>query len=114
MLNLRIVTPADSSERVTTALRRHPGVTNILRFPGAAVEPEGDVVLADVARESANGVLEMLRTEGCTTRGSIAVETVDVALSEVADEAVAAAPGSPSDAVVWEEVTARTNEEATL
>jgi uncharacterized hydrophobic protein (TIGR00271 family) len=46
--------------------------------------------------------------------GSIAVEDIDIALSDAAAKAEEAAPGLPSDAVVWEEVEQRTSENTEL
>ncbi len=46
--------------------------------------------------------------------GSIAVEHIDTALSDAAVKAEKAAPGLPSDAVVWEEVEQRTSENTEL
>jgi uncharacterized hydrophobic protein (TIGR00271 family) len=46
--------------------------------------------------------------------GSIAVELVDVAMSDVAAEAEHAARGVPADAVIWEELTSHTSESAEL
>ena len=56
------------------------------------------------AREGASGVLACLRGMGIDRDGSIAVEQVDVSLSEASRQALAAAPGHASDAVVWDEV----------
>jgi uncharacterized hydrophobic protein (TIGR00271 family) len=114
VLHLRILVPSDLTGDVLTLLRQTAGATNVVHLPGAALDPPGDVVLADVAREAANDVLAALEERGCTTRGSIAVETVDTSLSAHADKAEADAPGQGVDAVVWEEVGARTSEEATL
>src|SRR4029450_4998887 len=47
-------------------------------------------------------------------RCAIATEEISTSLSSGADQAERAAPGSPGDAVVWEEVEARTSEEASL
>jgi uncharacterized hydrophobic protein (TIGR00271 family) len=114
VLHLRIVAPADRSADVIELLGSEPGATNVLLMRGAAVEPEGDVVMCDVAREAAHPLLARLRALGLTERGSIAVEQVDMALSRVADRAEEAAPGHPADALVWEEVTVRTSEESAL
>ena len=46
--------------------------------------------------------------------GSIAVETIDFSLSDAAIAAEKAAPGLPTDAVVWEEVESRTSENTEL
>jgi len=114
MLHLRVVAPHARSQAVLELLEGDPSVANLIHLPGAARAPEGDVVLCDVAREEASVVLERLRELGIERDGSVAVEQVDVSLSRVADDAVRAAAGSPVDAVVWEEVVARTDEEAEL
>jgi uncharacterized hydrophobic protein (TIGR00271 family) len=114
VLHLRLIVPVDRTDRARALLADHQGVTNVVVLPGAGVRPEGDVMLADVARESANHVLDELAGLGLTRRGSIAVEGVDLALSADADRAEAQAPGKGSDAVVWAEMAARAKEESTL
>lgn len=114
MVHLRIVVPPADLDAVCDLLDRTPAATNLIVLPGAARRPAGDVVLCDVAREDASVVLSDLRRMGIDQRGSISVETVDTSLSRVAEEAERAAPGAPADAVIWEEVEARTSESATL
>jgi len=114
VLHLRLIVPVDSTDRARSLLADHQGVTNVVVLPGAGVRPEGDVMLADVARESANHVLDQLAGLGLTRRGSITVQGVDLALSTDADRAEAQAPGEGSDAVVWAELAARAKEESTL
>ena len=89
-------------------------MTNLVVLPGAGIEPEGDLILADVARESASEVLQELRDLGLEERGSIAVEDVDLSLSRAAERAQELAPGEGSDAVVWEDLEARAGEESSL
>ncbi len=67
-----------------------------------------------MATESANAVIEALRDLGIHHSGSIAVERIDTALSDVAAIAEEAAPGRSSEAVVWEEVEARLRSESEL
>ena len=114
MLHLRLIVPAGLSDDVLGFLEGDAAVTNIVVLPGAGREPAGDVILCDVAREGASGVLQCLRELRVDKVGSIAMESVDVSLSEAARQASKAAPGHGVDAVVWEEVEARTHEEATL
>ena len=83
-------------------------------LPGAARRPAGDVILADVAREDASVVISGLRELGIPVDGSITIEPIDTQLSAHADRAVEHAKGAPSDAVVWEEVEARTSEQVEL
>ena len=114
MLHLRIVSPADRTARVQDLLCADPAACNVIVLPGAAVDPPGDVVLVDVAREDGSVVVERLRALGIEHDGSIAVETVDTAISAGATRAIAAARGAPGDAVVWEQVEAKAAEEASL
>ncbi len=97
-----------------TALRSYPGATLITVDSGAAVEPPGDLVQADIARESANDVLEGLSGLGIRDYGGIMLSPVETVLSTPADRAVEAAPGDPQDAIVWAELLSQTHEESTL
>ncbi len=114
MLHLRLIVPVDQAADVLNFLQGDAAVTNVVVLSGAARQPAGDVVLCDVAREGASAVLEGLRELRIDQTGSIALENVDVSLSEVAREASRAAPGHRADALVWEEVESRTHEETTL
>ncbi|MFI6792833.1 DUF389 domain-containing protein [Nonomuraea sp. NPDC050383] len=112
MLHLRLISPSSRTAEVTAVLERCTGATNIIVLPDAARTPKGDVVLADVARESANEVISdlgWLREEG-----SIAAENIQLTISRVADEAVAEAPGDPDDAVIWEELAQRVHAESRI
>ncbi|MCW3015630.1 MAG: hypothetical protein JWO02_2722 [Solirubrobacterales bacterium] len=114
MVHLRIVVPSASAHAVLALLEACASVINVVHLPGAARKPPGDVVLCDVAREDASVVLADLRDLGLQEHGTIAVENVDTSLSTAAEAAESYASGSPSDAVVWEEVTANTSESATI
>jgi uncharacterized hydrophobic protein (TIGR00271 family) len=114
MIHLRIVVPADRSETVVELLEASASTCNLVLLPGAARKPAGDVVLCDVAREDASVIIDDLRELEIPRDGSIAIEQIDSQLSEGADRAIRAARGAPSDAVVWEEVEARTSESTEL
>ena len=62
MVHLRIVTPPERADAVLDVLDSAPSVINIIRLPAAARRPDGDVILADVAREDASVVLEDLKS----------------------------------------------------
>jgi uncharacterized hydrophobic protein (TIGR00271 family) len=114
MVHLRIVVPGAKSERVVGLLEASPSVSSLARIEGASRKPRGDLVLCDVAREDASVVINDLRELGIPTDGSISIEEIDSQLSTAAERAERAAPGSPGDAVVWEEVEARTSENVEL
>ncbi len=114
MVHLRIVVPAELSGRVVDLLEAAASTCNLIVLEGAARKPHGDVILCDVAREEASVMIEDLKELGVARHGSISLEEIDSQISEAARRAEKAAEGIPSDAVVWEEVEARTSEEIEL
>jgi uncharacterized hydrophobic protein (TIGR00271 family) len=114
MVHLRIVAPPDRSDKVIDLLEASPAACNLVVLPGAALKPAGDVILCDIAREEASVLIADLRELGVHRDGSIALEQIDSQISVAADRAERAARGAPSDAVVWEEVEARTSESTEL
>ncbi len=114
MIQIRVVVPSELAEQVLALLSARPSVLNIIRLPGVAHRPDGDLILCDVAREDASLVLANLRELGVDRVGTIALVTIDAAISLEAQRAEQAAVGSPADAVVWEEVEHRTSESAEL
>jgi uncharacterized hydrophobic protein (TIGR00271 family) len=114
MVHLRIVAPADTADHALELLCAADSVCNVVRLPGAAHKPEGDLILCDVAREDASVIIGDLKELDIPSEGSIAVEDVDTPISDAAERVDKAAGGLPSDAVVWEEVEARTSESTEL
>jgi len=114
VIHLRIVAPNDIAHQALELLVASPSVLNVVHLHGAAQKPEGDVILCDVAREDASVILGDLKELRIPEYGSIAVEHIDTAISDAAVAAEKAARGLPSDAVVWEEVESRTEEETEL
>lgn len=114
MVHLRIVVPQDRCRQVLDLLEAAPSTTNLVFLAGAARQPRGDVVLCDIAREEASVIIDDLKELGIVRDGSIALEQIDSQLSDAAERAEHAARGMPSDAVVWEEVEARTSETTEL
>ena len=114
MLHLRVIAPEDMRDDIIGVLRREVGVANILLYPGAALEPVGDEITADIARECANSVIKELKDIDAQHRGAITLEVLDTVLSTRAHKAEDAAEGDPADAVIWDELIGRTREEATL
>jgi uncharacterized hydrophobic protein (TIGR00271 family) len=111
---MRIIAPADRTAAVRDLLIAQPGATHVTVLPGAAVQPRGDLVEAAVAREAADDLLGRLCELGIDRTGGVTIEAIDTTLSDAADAAVEAAPGDPQDAVIWDEVVARTGEESRL
>ena len=112
MLHMRVIAPPETSGAVRDLLVAEPGATHVTVLPGIAVQPAGDVVESDVTREAVDDVLAGLCALGIDRTGGVTLEAIDTTLSDAADAAEEAAPGDPQDAVIWDEVVARTGEES--
>jgi uncharacterized hydrophobic protein (TIGR00271 family) len=114
MVHLRIVAPHAEAQAAMDVLCRTDSVLNVILLEGASRRPSGDVILCDVAREDASVVLSDLKRLKIHEKGSIALEVVDTEISSRAEAAEKHAKGAPADAVVWDEVEAKTNENVEL
>jgi uncharacterized hydrophobic protein (TIGR00271 family) len=114
VLALRVLSPSAATDGVLDVLRRHPAATHLVVHRGAALEPEGDLVVADLAREGVSEVLAEMQALPHAEDCAFTLDDRDTSISRYADEAERVAPGLGVDAVVWEEVEARTSEEAAL
>jgi len=112
--HLRVVTPVATTAAVRDLLVAEPGATHVTLLSGAAIQPAGDVVEADVTREAVDAVLDGLCALGVDRTGGVTLETIDTTLSDAADTAEEVVPGDPQDAVIWDEVVARTGEDSRL
>jgi uncharacterized hydrophobic protein (TIGR00271 family) len=114
VLHLRVLVPGDLTEDVVQTLLDDPAVSGVVVDRGAALKPEGDLVLADVAREATNDVMDRLRALQVHKVGSIHLAPVPTWLSEQAFLSEQEAPGSGADAVIWADVTQRAYEDSEL
>jgi uncharacterized hydrophobic protein (TIGR00271 family) len=114
VLHLRVSTPAELSEAVVGLLERDEAVSSLAVLRGASLRPVGDVVLADVAREGANELVDRLRELGVHKHGTVHIEPVQAWLSQRGFDAERGTPGSSADAVVWTDVTQRAYEDSEL
>ncbi|HYH61577.1 MAG TPA: TIGR00341 family protein [Solirubrobacterales bacterium] len=114
MVHLRIVAPEAEAKKALALFEKTDSVYNVIVLENAARKPEGHAILCDVAREDASVVIADLKEMGIHHCGSIAIEDIDSQISDVAIAAEKAAAGLPTDAVVWEEVEARTSENVEL
>jgi uncharacterized hydrophobic protein (TIGR00271 family) len=114
MVHLRIIAPRALASAALEEIERQPGACNVVVLPGAAIRPQGDLILCDIAREAASFVIGRLRELGVADGGAITVESIETQLSAAAAAAGRAAPGAPGDAVVWEQVEAHTAESVRL
>ena len=115
MVHLRIIAPGHEARKALELLTASPAVVNLVYLPGFARKPGGDMILCDVARPDASIIVEELVQLGISRDGSISMQPVETQLSDAADAAGRAMDELPfGDAVVWEEVEARTSEETSL
>ncbi|MFN2479725.1 MAG: DUF389 domain-containing protein [Pseudonocardiaceae bacterium] len=114
MLHLRVTCPAENTDAVIDTLRKEPGAVHLTVLRGAAIDPPGDLVEADMVREAADAVLAALCGLGVDHVGGVTLEPLDTVLSDAADAAAVTVPGEPADAVVWDELIARTGDDSRL
>ena len=114
MIHLRVIAPSEQADKAADLFCKLPTATHVVRIPGAALDPPGDLLLADVPEEDASVLVGDLKELGIHQLGAITIESIGTQLSDRAEAAEKRAPGAPADAVVWEEVEARTSEQATL
>jgi uncharacterized hydrophobic protein (TIGR00271 family) len=114
MQHLRISSPRELTSKVLTVLQDDPAVTSLSCIRGASLEPDGDVIEADVAREAMNDVVDSLRRLGVHRQGTVHIQPVVTWLSQSGHEAERRTPGSSADSVVWADVTQRAYEESEL
>jgi uncharacterized hydrophobic protein (TIGR00271 family) len=114
VVHLRVIAPHEKAEKALRLLREVRTVSHLVHLPGAAIDPAGDMILADVPREEASVIIGDLKELGIPEDGSISIEPIEVQLSDRAEAAEKRAPGAPADAVVWEQVEALTSEQARL
>ncbi|MDV9188266.1 DUF389 domain-containing protein [Streptomyces sp. SR27] len=114
MLHLRMIVPPERTTSAIALIESTVGTTHLVVLPGVARDPHGDVVMCDMARESADELLHGLRDMKIDQDGSIAVDGIDLSMSTRADKAEREAPGEGADAVIWEQLAEATHEESTL
>jgi len=114
VLHLRLLVARDRTEAVLDLLDRHTGTANSTLIRDVGRDRPSDLIDVQVAREAADDLLDRLCELGLPESGSITVLPVDLEMSVAADRAESEAPGSGTDAVVWDEVAARTGEDSEL
>jgi uncharacterized hydrophobic protein (TIGR00271 family) len=114
VVHLRLIVPGEQADGIVRHLETVPGVAHLIVLPARRTVPEGEVVLCDVAREAANGVIEWLQDRGVHRAGAITVVGDDTVISDAAAAAERSSPGESGDALVWEQLEATARAESTL
>lgn len=107
MMSMRLYCPAELSDAAQQVLAAHTAVGAVAVITGASKQPVGDLILADIAREGVNHVVDELLALGLSEDGTIHLSPVDAWVSKRDLEAIQTTPGEEADAVVWPEVLAR-------
>ncbi|MGI8434721.1 MAG: DUF389 domain-containing protein [Nocardioidaceae bacterium] len=114
MLHLGLRVPSELTETVSERLCEDPTVTNVAVVAHGYLKPAGCLVMADVARESAQAVIADLRRLGLMHDGAISINESETVPSDAATQAEKAAPGTPIDAVVWDLIEDRARDDVKL
>lgn len=114
MVHLRVVCPQQRAGEVVELLLGRPGTLAITHRPVGDTAPDDVVVEADLAREIADDVLSELRGRRVDREALIALDPIDTALGHRARDAEDEAPGEGDDALIWDELAARTGSDSTL
>ena len=112
MLQIRVISPADLTPVVLERLRADHGTANLSLQPGSALEPAGDVIVVEVARERGNAVIDTLVDLEIDIRGSISLLSLDAHASRSGAVAEEAAAGHGADALMWQELEERAHADA--
>jgi uncharacterized hydrophobic protein (TIGR00271 family) len=111
LLHLRVVVPKPTADAVVDVLHHHQGAIAVHL---AGETSDGWVVTADLARECVDELLDELHRLDVGSHGLISLEPLDTTIGALADRAEKDAPGEAADAVIWDELAARTGEDSTL
>lgn len=114
MLHLRIYAPTDLAQPAADLLAQSPVVSSLAVMRGAGVEPPGDLIMADLPREAANGIIDELRALGIQDEGAIQIDQVPTWISRAGLRAEEDGTNTGSDSVVWAEVTQKAYEDSEL
>ncbi len=104
-----MVSPADRTDEVCRLLERQNEVSNLVVLNDAARKPPGDVVMCDVTRAAANDVIDLLDRLDVDRRGFVAAERVDLAMGRIASDT-----SDRDEAIIWEELQQRVDEDSRL
>ena len=106
LLHVRLIVDVRDRDRVLDYLADHVGTVNLVHIRDGALQPMGDVILFDVAREASNEVLDCLQQMGVHERGTINVVHAQLSIGAATELAHEQAPGEAEATVFWAEVEA--------
>ncbi|WP_460467383.1 DUF389 domain-containing protein [Calidifontibacter terrae] len=104
LVHVRLTVPEALAAPVLDLLIDNPTVTNLVRVQGASLEPAGDLIQVDVAREAASSLLQDLADLRLDKFGGIVVLPVTATPFLQAESIERAAAGDPDNAVLWDAI----------
>ena len=114
MLQLRIYAPRALAGAVLDSLETDPAVSAVAVVRHGSIRPPGDLIMADVAREAANDVIERLQELGVPQEGTIHIDPAPTWISKSGFSSERRTPGSSADTVVWADVVQRSYDDSEL
>jgi len=97
---LQVPVPVEHTDAVLDLLHDCSGLATLAVLRGASQRPVGDLIVADLARESVDGVVQTLRRLDVDSDGAISISDVTTSVSAAAEKAERDAPGEGADAVI--------------
>lgn len=101
LVHLRLVVPTSLADDVRELLLNDDYVTNVTWGDGQSIRPPGALVGVDVARETADDLIERLSRSGLDHHGAISVTMPEATPFDEADRLDETAHGEPDDSVLW-------------
>lgn len=112
MLSVRVIAPASLASTALEILSGASHLSSLAHYPGASVDPPGDVFVAEVQRDSVNVILDQLTAAGIAREGTIVIDDVSTFVSQRGLDAEMDSPNP--DQVVWAEVIEDAYEQTAL
>jgi uncharacterized hydrophobic protein (TIGR00271 family) len=112
VLTLRVSCPVELATRCGQILKAAPSLTSLARYPGASIDPPGDVFEAQLERDAVNDLVRALTELGVPRDGSIQILEPGTWVSERALKAEQTSPDA--DNVVWPQVIEQAYEQSKI
>lgn len=112
VLTLRVSCPTDLTAHCEQILKAAPSLTSLARYPGASIDPPGDVFEAQLERDAVNDLVAALTDLGVPVQGSIQILQPGTWVSQRALKAEEVSPDA--DNVVWPQVIEQAYEQSKI
>jgi uncharacterized hydrophobic protein (TIGR00271 family) len=113
MLQLRLISPQDCTDKVVELLVADSGVVSVELRRNAAMKPAAcdDVIVADVLVEHANELIDRIRALDLDDLGELSIIEIEATRSASAKHASRGLRGRASDVIVWTLLDARVHQD---